>query len=574
MLPVRRNRVHKQRCDPRHRRGRHARSVKRDVPAASSLTLCGVDAHARPHNVRRQPAVRRRTVAAERREVAAVHSGADRKRILGGAVVREAADARIRLRHHVELPVAPDRRVELARPDPAAPEDSRCRRQAHVDDQGLHPCGHAPSLAAAGLRGEEVHPARDAVAEPEAILAQHLGETDVADPRRHAREALLPEAVAGDRAGHVRPVSVVVDPQVIGLDERPVRAEAVREIGAADAVPVRGDIQVVDVESGVHHGDGHRCSAGAREDARGAVVGAQRVRTHRGHGRVVVRFDQTDGLHGEHEIGRGQRFDHAAAGIRPVDAQRRVVATHDRAEAFHRPAPAAVGVPGHQRDEDGPRRGARRLDLVAERRELDLRGGRAQPVDLSERRDLPETHGVAWEPRPDEPSRGADDHGVRAREDAGEIRAPGVPGQANPAERPVALGGGRLPGQRCDCVGGMQPFRAAPVPRCAARSSFDPCLGHRAEVVDECIALRRCGRGVVAGDVAVGATAYPRRRLHHGRRERTPAFRGDPGGRGRDNLLDIRPCRWRRSLDAGRADPRNPDEEASHKEHHGQRPGP
>ena len=228
-------------------------------------------------------------------------------------------------------------------------------RRLNVDDQGLDTCGHPSRLAAARRLREEIHPARDAVAGPEAVRVQHLGETDVADPRRHAREALLPETVADDRGGDVRAVSVIVNPQVIGLDVRPVRTEpsgVVREIGAADAVAVRGDVQVVDVESRIHHGDGHRYAAGAREDPRGAVVDAQRVRTHRGHGRVVGRFDQADGLHREHEIGRGQRFDHGAAGVRPVDAQRRVVAAHDRAEVFHRQAPATVGVPGHQRDVD------------------------------------------------------------------------------------------------------------------------------------------------------------------------------------------------------------------------------
>ena len=78
-----------------------------------------------------------------------------------------------------------------------------------------------------------------------AIEIQNLGETDVPHRGRHAGESRLDVTVPGDGSGNVDSVSTFIDPQVLGFAERSVGTKPAgvpSEVGAADALPVRGDV--------------------------------------------------------------------------------------------------------------------------------------------------------------------------------------------------------------------------------------------------------------------------------------------------------------------------------------------
>ena len=230
-----------------------------------------MDVHAGGDHLRRQPAVGGGAMAAERREVTAVQRRPHRQGVLGRAVVREAVNAGVRLSHDVKLAVPPDDGVEFARRRPPSLEKPGGPGQAHVHDQRLDPLGAPAGFRAAGRRGEEIHASPDHLIIAESPYAQYLGEANMGHGRRHAGVAWFDGAVAGNGSGDVGAVPAVVHPQVRVLDPTAGAKTIVNEVGAADALPVRCDIQMVDVEPGVHNADGRR-GAAAGEESRGGVV--------------------------------------------------------------------------------------------------------------------------------------------------------------------------------------------------------------------------------------------------------------------------------------------------------------
>ena len=381
---MRRYGIHQQRGNPGGGGRGYARSVDLAVPAAATAAQGRIDADAGCHQVGRQPPVGGRSVAAEPGQIAAVERGADGQRVLRGAIVGETVDARVRLGNDIELAVAPHAGIELARADVAPIEQPGICAQAHVDDQGFDPLGHPALFAAARGFGNVFHAAAYAVTEAGARAVQHLGETDMRYGGRHARETRLDGAVSGDGAGDVGTVPAIVDPQVIGLVEGAVGAEpggVPGEVGAADAVPVGGDIQMVDVEPGVHDGDGNRGAAGPGKDSRRGAVGAQCVGAQRRHGRVVGGLDDADGLDGQHEVGGGKRIEHLLGRGGRIDPECGVVAADDGAEALQLAPPAAAGIRCHQRNVDGRLLVDRLVeDVVCECLQFRFGGRGAKPV--------------------------------------------------------------------------------------------------------------------------------------------------------------------------------------------------
>ena len=221
-------------------------------------------------------------MAAKGRHGSVVEHGADGQGVFRRGKVREPLRTCVRLCDDVELAVPPDGGVEFARIDAPTLEGRRGASQAHVHDQRLH----RDRTRACGSVAQIVHGPVNHVGQGSRkhllVVMEHLGEADVSDRRRHAGEARREKAVSRDGPGHVGPVAVRVGPQILVVPGR-VPPE---QVDAADAVPVFRDVRVVDVEAAVHHPDGNRGAARAREDARQATVDAQRVRTHGRHGSV------------------------------------------------------------------------------------------------------------------------------------------------------------------------------------------------------------------------------------------------------------------------------------------------
>ena len=211
------------------------------------------------HDLRRQTPVRRGSMAAEPRDVATVQSRAHGEGAFGGPIIGKATDARVRLCNNVELAVSPHNGVELTFPCSPSGKRPGGSAQTHVDDQGLDRDRESALLGTLGRFGQEVHPPKDSFSSPGTTRRQHFGEADVPHCGRHAGESRLDISVAGNGPGDMGPMAEFVDPQVLGLAERSVGSPGTpHEVGAADALPVGGDVQVIDVEPRVHDADGDR----------------------------------------------------------------------------------------------------------------------------------------------------------------------------------------------------------------------------------------------------------------------------------------------------------------------------
>ena len=519
-----RRRVHQQGRDAgnggRSRTGAGSRAVAR--PAAPAPRR--FDAHARGDHLRRQPSVPGGAVTAERGQGAAVVNRAHGEGVLGPAHVAEAEVALVALRHHVELPVAPHHGVEFALVRPAPRERAAGQAEARVDDQ--RPQGRAGRAGVRASRGhgEKVHRPDNAVRAASAGPVQRLGEADVAYRRGHAREKRIGEPVAGEGARAVRPVSVTVHPQVQVLQAALGR----HEVGSADAVAVRRDVRVVDIESGVHEADGHRSAASA-ENAR-RTPGAQRVRAHGGNGAVVRRLDNADRLHGQHEVGLGEGAGGAGRDGGRIGADVGVEPADHGPQALQGAPPAAIGIVRHQRDEHGD------LCLAggSERGRLfEFRGHGAHGVHRLQRQKRLEPRGVSRQPGANQASRVAEDFAAKPPQAGLQLVRPGPGGQPDPAEGPVPAGAGGLPDQHIDRVRIIHPRRRRFVlVRPAGVGAVQRGPGHFAMVNGELVAVGRRGR-FAAGFGPAGQGQWPRSGHDRRRRAGVAAFRLDAGGRGR-----------------------------------------
>ena len=210
---------------------------------------------------------------------------------------------------------------------------------------------------------------------------------------------------------------------------------------------------MVDIESGIHDADRDRGAADAREEAGSPIESSQGIGAHGGNSRVEPGFEDSDGLDGQHEIGRGDRLQPSPGHVGRVDPDTRVEAAHHRPQILERLPPAGVGIAAHQSDEHGCRFPARRLGRWRGKllREFPLPGQGAQPIDLRQGRDRLQTSHVTGESGPHERSRGTDNPGARAFERLRQIIGGGVPGESDPAEGPVTSG--------CVGLGGQNPDR-------------------------------------------------------------------------------------------------------------------
>ena len=273
--------------------------------------------------------------------------------------------------------------------------------------RGLRGLGRLARPGALRGFGQEVHPAQDRVRRAHAEAVEHSGETDVPHRRRHPGETRLDGPVADHGPGDMGPVASFVDPQIRGLVGRRGKEGEPGEVGAADALPVRRDVQVIDVEPRVHDGDGDGSAAHAGEDSRSAAVGSQGVRAHGGDRRVVSGPDDADRLDGQHVV-RGRDGLHLAVGqVGRVGPQIRIETAHHRAQGLEFPPPPAVGIVRHQGDEDGQliMRGNFRQFAGERLRKLPLRRNGSQTVDCRQGRDLVQQRRVARQFGADEVAR-------------------------------------------------------------------------------------------------------------------------------------------------------------------------
>ena len=523
LLPVRRHGVHQQGRDAGDRGRRRARPGRRLVVPAAAAAPGRADVHARRHDLRRQPPVGGRPVAAEHRQVAAVTHRAHGQGVFRRARVGEGVRARVALYDGVELAVVPDHGIEFAHVRGPPREVAAGRGEAHVDDERPHKLARAGGISAPRRAGEKVHAAHDAVgAAGTGVTREHLGEPDVSDRRRHARKPRLHVSVAENGARHMRPVAVAVDPQVV-VGAPPVRGHEVRP---ADARAVRRNVQVADVEARVHDADGNGRAAAGEQPRR--APGAQRVGPHGGDGRIVRRLDGAHGFDGQHEVGLRDGFEGARLDDGRIGADVGVERPDHSAHPRERVAPAAVGVARHQRDEhrDPLRRRARRPG-----KELGIRRHGAQAADRGERRDALKARAVPRQPGADQASRGAERFRVERRQPLGQILWRRPRGEPDPAEGPVApraFGCAHKPIER---IGRIEPLRSRSVFGSRAELLVERRPGHLSVMPDDSVTRRRNRRHAVPFRPRRHESG--RRGRGHHRRSGRPraAFRVDAGRR-------------------------------------------
>ena len=294
---------------------------------------------------------------------------------------------------------------------------------------------------AARCERQEIHPTRDAVEGSAAEAAQNLGEAYVRYRRCHAGVLRFGETVAGDGAGDMRAVAVLVHPQV-GIFRSVVAPD---EVGAADALAVAGDVQVVGVEAGVHHADGNGAAARAGEQSRPVGMEPDRVRAHGWHGGIVSGSEDLHRFHGQHEI----RFDDGVEGSRVdvggVGADVRIEAADFGAVGKQLAPPATVLVMRHQGDQHRHALQGRGVELGLERGVgLALRRYHAKAGNGGQPGRGGEAGFVGWQLGAQQPSRRAENVDAEAGHRACRGCRVGAVGQAQPAEHPVSLRSPRL----------------------------------------------------------------------------------------------------------------------------------
>ena len=173
---------------------------------------------------------------------------------------------------------------------------------------------------------------------------QHLAEAQVTQTRRDSRKLGTGTSRPGDRAEDMCAVSVQVHPQI------PVLVR--NEIGSADACATVRDVHMAGVERGVEHPDCDARSGDAGESFRDRVVLSKTIRTHDGHGRVVVGRHHRHGFNRQHEIGGHDLRERRCRQICRITAQIPVIGAHDHPKPRQRLTPLARGIRGHQRDVD------------------------------------------------------------------------------------------------------------------------------------------------------------------------------------------------------------------------------
>ena len=219
--------------------------------------------------------------------------------------------------------MAPHDGVELAFINASAFEHFAGGGQAHVHDQRLG-AGVAPALLGAARRsGEEVHGAQNTFACTPPKVVEHLAEANVPHAGCHAGITRFDITVADDGAGDMGAVPAFVHPQVRFIDSGP---EAY-EVGTADTLSVRRNVQVVDVQPAVHDGDGHGSAGRAGEQPRRALMAAQRIDPHGRHRGVMGGPHDADGFNGQHEILVGDGVQVSVGDVGGVGADVRVEAT-------------------------------------------------------------------------------------------------------------------------------------------------------------------------------------------------------------------------------------------------------
>ena len=265
-------------------------------------------------------------MAAETGDVAAGLRRAYRQRVLCGREVAAGAKGAVASGNDIELPVLPNRGVQLAFANAAAFPIGVGLAKAHVHQQRF--CRHRFRAAGTGL-GKEIHAATEPCRRGAALQAKHFGKTDVAYAGCHAGKSRFGAAVAGDRAGDVGAVADHVDPKILILDT-PGPLAAADEVAAANAASIGGDVHVVDVQAGVHDADGDLAAVVAGEKATDVIKEAHRIGAHGWHDGIVGCLNAPDRFHGLNEIGGKDGVQRLVRNVGNVDANRRVEVTHRR----------------------------------------------------------------------------------------------------------------------------------------------------------------------------------------------------------------------------------------------------
>ena len=251
--------------------------------------------------------------------------------------------------------------------------------------------------------------------------------------RRHAGVAGLHETVADHGARDMRAVAVRVHPEV------GVFSGGMDEVDRADALAVRGDVQVVGVQAGVHDGDGNRTAAGAAKEPGRAVVNAHGIRAKTGNHGVVYSAVHAHGRHGQREVGGDDGLQAVRIHIRRVGAGVRVEAPDLGAQCPQGIAEAPVGIACHQGDEHRmPFVGAASRFLQKLARHFAQRRHDANAIHRVQLQQSvqPRLLGGQLDARQ---ASGAAEHRDSARTAAGQIVDLGAVRQTQPAEHPVAL---------------------------------------------------------------------------------------------------------------------------------------
>ena len=200
------------------------------------------------------------------------------------------------------------------------------------------------------------------------------------------------------------------------------------------------DVQVVDVEAGVHHADGDGAARRSSEEARRVFMETHRVRPHGWNGGVVAGPKHLHRLDGLHEVGLQSGIEGGGIDVGRVGADVGIETPDLDAIGLQRPPPTTVPIVRHQRDQHGKLAKRRSMDFRPEGRvRFAFRRRHAEARHARQRRGGLEAGVVRWQSAAQQSPRRGQNVDSKRRDGVAHVLCRGPFGEAQPAKRPVAL---------------------------------------------------------------------------------------------------------------------------------------
>ena len=200
------------------------------------------------------------------------------------------------------------------------------------------------------------------------------------------------------------------------------------------------DVQVVDVEAGVHHADGDGAARRSSEEARRVFMETHRIRPHGRNRRVVAGPKHLHRLDRLHEVGLQSGIEGGGIDVGRVGADVGIETPDLDAIGLQRAPPTTVPIVRHQRDQNGELAKRRSMDFRPEGRvRFAFRRRHAEARHARQRRGGLEAGVVRRQAAAQQLPRCGQNVDSKRRDGVAHVLRRGPFGEAQPAKRPIAL---------------------------------------------------------------------------------------------------------------------------------------